>query len=68
MLVVSRELSRALRWRHAGFRRRRLPYLLEVWCKFPLQRLTFPFRRPDLYLVALMARRAGRQGLGLFIA
>ena len=59
---MSRDLSRLLRWRHAGFRRRRLPYLVEQWVAFPLARLTFPFRDPWTWYAFRAQLRAAERG------
>lgn len=62
MSGASRDLARLARWRHPGFRRRRLPYLVEQFVTFPLRQLTFPLRHPGLWLFARAVRRAAKVG------
>lgn len=62
MSSASRDFARLLRWRHAGFRRRRLPYLFEQWVKFFLRELLLPIRRPSTWYLIRRIRAVIAQG------
>lgn len=59
---MTRDFRRLLRWRHAGFRRRRLPYVVEQCVTFPLNRLTWPLRMPHTWWFLRRLRLAHAQG------
>ena len=53
---MSRELGRVLRWRHASFRRRRLPFVWETYRLFSWRGVSFPFRDPRMWWFSVRVR------------
>lgn len=58
---MSRELGRILRWRHASFLRRRLPFVWEVLTA-PVRNWVYLATHPELRRVVRAVRRALAEG------